>query len=538
MTTLPSAPFASLLRRYRLAKGLTQAGLAERAQLSVQAIGALERGDRMAPRKETINLLIEALMLTEPERVEFEFAARQQRLARPLVTTLVAPTTELEVSTRPTEKGIMPPFGLPTGTQIIGRALSTVGGHGKLVTFIASVFVLVTSLLAGSRLLPHRGSLCLATDFPTSGRYAPTKSVELAVNLAVMQNQYLPNGYTLSVINYDDASHETRDYDAQIGAHNVSHMVQNPCIVGVVGPGNSAVAVAEMPIAANANLTMVSPSTTRSGLTLRPYAKLEGWDFDELHPTGKPPTFFRIAPSDVAQGLVAAEVAFDDLGARKVYVVNDRERFGEDLLSGFTQAFQSKGGRILGIESIPSVNRVSIAEAAARIVVANPDAIYYAGITEGGGGLLKAQLVKQGYTGPFVGGEGIATDPGFVEEAGASAANGAFAVAPIAHLSSASSDMAAQFIRSFQTRYPGQSIDPYAAEAYDSAMVLIAAIKRLIQAGQPVTREAIREHVQHTQYLGVIGPISFDTSGDIAHGIFSLYQVQNGEWTYVRPVRL
>src|SRR5215467_11673017 len=81
MSSLPPPTFADLLRRYRQAAGLTQEELAERARLSVQAIGALERGDRRAPRKETINLLAEALSLTEPERTAFEATARQRSQA-------------------------------------------------------------------------------------------------------------------------------------------------------------------------------------------------------------------------------------------------------------------------------------------------------------------------------------------------------------------------------------------------------------------------------------------------------------------------
>src|SRR5215813_534237 len=82
MGSRPPATFSSLLRRHRKAAGLTQEELAGRANLSVQAIGALERGDRRAPRKETIDLLAEALALTELEHAALLDAARQQRTAR------------------------------------------------------------------------------------------------------------------------------------------------------------------------------------------------------------------------------------------------------------------------------------------------------------------------------------------------------------------------------------------------------------------------------------------------------------------------
>jgi transcriptional regulator with XRE-family HTH domain len=60
-----------------LAAGFTQDHLAERARISVQAISALERGARHAPRGETLALLTQALALDGDALVEFETAARR-----------------------------------------------------------------------------------------------------------------------------------------------------------------------------------------------------------------------------------------------------------------------------------------------------------------------------------------------------------------------------------------------------------------------------------------------------------------------------
>jgi tetratricopeptide (TPR) repeat protein/transcriptional regulator with XRE-family HTH domain len=60
--------FGELLRLYRGAAGLTQEELAERAGLSVQAIGGLERGLRRAPRSSTVAALATALRLTADDR--------------------------------------------------------------------------------------------------------------------------------------------------------------------------------------------------------------------------------------------------------------------------------------------------------------------------------------------------------------------------------------------------------------------------------------------------------------------------------------
>src|SRR5687768_6949154 len=69
MTTDESlVPFGERLRRLRVAAGLSQEALAERAGLSVQAIGALESGKRRRPYPHTLAALADALGLSERER--------------------------------------------------------------------------------------------------------------------------------------------------------------------------------------------------------------------------------------------------------------------------------------------------------------------------------------------------------------------------------------------------------------------------------------------------------------------------------------
>jgi transcriptional regulator with XRE-family HTH domain len=73
------ASFGDLLRRHRLAAGLTQEALAERAGLSMRAITDLERGVRRAPYRETVRMLADALSLAEADRAAFEETARRPR---------------------------------------------------------------------------------------------------------------------------------------------------------------------------------------------------------------------------------------------------------------------------------------------------------------------------------------------------------------------------------------------------------------------------------------------------------------------------
>ena len=75
----PAASFAALLRRHRVATGLSQEALAERAGLSARAISDLERGARRAPYRETVRLLADALGLAPADRVALEAAVDRGR---------------------------------------------------------------------------------------------------------------------------------------------------------------------------------------------------------------------------------------------------------------------------------------------------------------------------------------------------------------------------------------------------------------------------------------------------------------------------
>ena len=71
------AGFGDLLRRHRLAAGLTQEALAERSGLSRRGISDLERGARTRPQRETVKRLAAALGLAGPNRALFVAAGRR-----------------------------------------------------------------------------------------------------------------------------------------------------------------------------------------------------------------------------------------------------------------------------------------------------------------------------------------------------------------------------------------------------------------------------------------------------------------------------
>src|SRR5262245_53358187 len=82
MATTSQSTFGALLRRHRLAAGLTQEGLAERAGVSARGVQDLERGVRAVPRADTVRMLADALRLEGEARAAL-IAAAHPELAVP-----------------------------------------------------------------------------------------------------------------------------------------------------------------------------------------------------------------------------------------------------------------------------------------------------------------------------------------------------------------------------------------------------------------------------------------------------------------------
>lgn len=77
-----------LVRRYRVARGLTQEQLAARAGLGVRSISDLERGVSRRPQRSTVSALAQGLALADPELHALEAAASGQ----------ISPSTHLDTS--------------------------------------------------------------------------------------------------------------------------------------------------------------------------------------------------------------------------------------------------------------------------------------------------------------------------------------------------------------------------------------------------------------------------------------------------------
>jgi len=403
---------------------------------------------------------------------------------------------------------------------------------------VAAFFILSLSLAAcGGGGASSGGVIKIATDLPVSGTDAaqglPT---QYGVDLAISQNQNLGGGYTLTFEHKNDEG--ASGADPTVGASNISALLADPQVMAVVGPFNSGVAKAEIPVATNGGLVLMSPTNTNPGLTKEQYAQANGINFSQLHPSGSKEYYFRVCATDDVQGKVDAQIAQGaPINATTVYVVDDDTTYGKGLANFFVQNFT---GKVLGRQSITPAQVGNLNSLATTIANANPDVVFYGGVTSQGGGALKKDLVAANYNKSMVGGDGIADDPGWLQTAGSAAVNTYGTVAAPDPSSLTTSD-AQKFKSDYTTFVQGKSDNdllPYSAQAYAAATIEIAAIKSVIASGKPVTRAAVRDAIASSSTPTIIGTISFDQGGDNSgQKVFSIYTVDStGKWVFDKSV--
>ncbi len=381
----------------------------------------------------------------------------------------------------------------------------------------------------------------IGTELPMSG--AETANGEPTANgvkLAIKQSNAKSEipGYTLDINVQDDAVNGA--HDPQQGATNMHTLVADTTVMGVVGPFNSSVAQAEIPISNAGGVLQCSPANTNTGLTYPP-------DSAQYRPTNPSKiNYIRTAAPDSIQGPAGADYVYNDLKAKSVYILDDTETFGVGVGDSFAAEFKKDGGTVTKRDSAPksTTDYTPLFTAAAA---AKPDAVYLAGTTPTGMGLaLKQGRTVAGFeTIPFMGPDGVAdlgpggTTGATITVAGSAAHDVYGTVAGIHDLPSGST-----FVADYTTEF-GKAPGAYSAAAYACAQVIIAGIKAAVAAGSTdpaAMREAVRASATAAgnKFDTVVGSISFDKNGDITTPYMSFYKTDltlaggKGDWVYVK----
>lgn len=370
--------------------------------------------------------------------------------------------------------------------------------------------------------LPQQGSEKAASDPIING-----------IKLAVKDAGGSAGGIAIEIPNsviFDDALNGV--HDPQTGANNMNQIVAIPEIVGVIGPLNSNVGAAQIPISNAAGLAQCSPANTNPDLT-------KGDAAAQIRT--KPNNYIRVVTTDDVQGPAAAQYTYETLGAQSVYIIDDTEIFGKGVADTYEEAFLAFGGEVVKRDGAPRTTQDynSLMTAAAAL---EPEAIFFGGVTASGGARIFQAAQQAGLADiPYVGPDGIndgdaATPDSFLNLAGDAAEGNAFST--LAGIGTFEGKE--EFDAHYEDEY-GIAATGYAAQGYTCAQIFIDALERAAAtnpADLAALREAMRVAITDTSvtYETVQGDITFDANGDTSQLIVSIYSVEAGSWAFETQV--
>jgi branched-chain amino acid transport system substrate-binding protein len=289
-------------------------------------------------------------------------------------------------------------------------------------------------------------------------------------------------------------------------------MVSDKDVVAAIGPMMSGAGKAMAPILSQGNLATITPSSTNADITNPKFA-------DQYKPAGKA-IYFRTVTTDAFQGPNLANYFADKLNVKSVYVLDDSGAYGVGIADSFQKRAEEKGIKVLGRDRLDP-KAADYTTVLTKIKSLNPDALYYGGVSQAG-----VKLAKQSYDilprAIKGGGDGMYSAE-MLSAAGFPAADGWYATIAAPHTTD---DKAADaWVKQYEAKYSMVPSD-YAITAYDAAMVIADAVRRLIADKKDVTRDNVRDYIQTAKVKSLQGPIAFDANGDLQDRTISVFQIR------------
>ena len=277
------------------------------------------------------------------------------------------------------------------------------------------------------------------------------------------------DGKKIKLIKVDNKSEAS---EATSGAIKLTSQDQVAAIVGAATSTNS---IAQVQIAQDNKVPVISPSGTSPEIT---FSK------DKLNDY-----IFRTSFIDPFQGTVAANFAAKEIKAKSAAIyIDSSSDYSKGLAAAFKEQFEKNGGKIVAEEAYIAKD-TDFRSTLTRLKSAKPDFIFLPGYYEEAGLIVK-QARETGLDVPFMGGDGW-DSPKLVEIAGAKALNNTFITN---HYSSGDPDEKIQnFVSAFKAKYKDKSPDAFNALGYDTGYFLADAIKRAGSADSEKIKEALEK---------------------------------------------
>lgn len=288
---------------------------------------------------------------------------------------------------------------------------------------------------------------------------------------------------------------------ANIAAKLVSNNVD--AVLGHICSGATRTALG---IYRDEKLICISPSATNTELTLG----------------GEYPNFFRTIPHDDAQAQLQVKFATEALKVKKVAILHDKGDYGKGQAELAKKYFDKEGVEVALFEGV-TPGAVDYSAIVQKVRRQKPDLVVWGGYHPEASKIVSLMRKKRMDT-TFMGADGL-KDLTFIKVAG-KYAEGAYVTGP-QDVSKRPMTIAAK--KAHQEAYgsdPGAFFDA----AYSAMLALLNAFEKAGSTDYDAVTKALRSSTVETP----IGDISFDSNGDATGIGFSVYKVENGNFTEIK----
>jgi branched-chain amino acid transport system substrate-binding protein len=296
---------------------------------------------------------------------------------------------------------------------------------------------------------------------------------------------------------------EDTEGDWSKAANAFSKIIEQDGVNVIIGAVLSSETEAGGPIAMDAGIPTISPSSTATGLTVgNPY-------------------LFRNCLSDEVQASQLAEYAVEELGLSRFAILYTNNDYGNAL----KDAFEETAGKLAEVVEVEAFmdNDENFRPQLTSIQQKNPEAIFIAGYyTEAA--KIAQQAAEQGMEVQILGADGFYSP--VLIELGEETVEGAIFTAGF-HADDPDPTVQS-FVEAYREQY-NEEPDMFAAQAYDAARIVIEAMKNF-----GTDPESIRAGIAATEdFPGITGITSIDEEGDTIKEVLIL-QVENGTFQRIR----
>ncbi len=344
------------------------------------------------------------------------------------------------------------------------------------------------------------------------------------ISIAVIQNAFTDaylNGVKLATehINQRDGKLSGRRLRLSLRApdnggfeenrNKILNVADDPTVVAVLGHGRSSVAIPASVIYEQSKLVFLCPFSTAQAFTRH--------DFRYV---------FRMVPGNPVLANQIASIA-EVLGYERIVILHARDKLNRELAFLVEDAAVKKGITLAKRASF-FANTTDYRSVIANLIELSFDAIFLAAPVESAARLAN-QLHEMGVHQPVLNGDEMAGEY-YAVLAGAKASNKT--IMPIIYKPAKKNPVSQRFTQSYKKKYQ-QEPDLFAAQGYDSVMILAEAIER---AGSTVS-PAISSTLHYMPpFAGVTGLHAFDDAGDVQGKKYFFQVLREGKAHYLPAI--